>query len=170
MLSCVSCLSAHIHQLSPYHRLSSKVQTLCSNIKAALGAVKLIWVIVKHHRWAWIPHFQVLGCTDDEIWILPFSCLSVNDLKWDSSLVILKSIQKMGFEQVWFFFSPFLSNKFNLELEKYHMHFNLHVSFYFALLTSVCSFLLKTFAFDSLIAQVAYNNKDYLHLVQQRWM
>jgi len=47
------------------------------------------------------------------------------------------------------------------------MHFNLNVLFYFALLTSVCSFLLITFAFVSLIAQVAHNNKDYLHLVQQ---
>lgn len=51
-----------------------------------------------------IPHFLVFGNTGDGIWILTFSFLSFNDLKWDSSLVILKSIQKMGFEYVWSFF------------------------------------------------------------------
>lgn len=81
--------------------------------------------------------------------------------------MILKSIQKMGFEHVWSFFSHhFHPNKFDLELEKYRMHLNLHVSFYFALLSSDCHFLLKTFAFYSLIAQVAYKNKDYLLKIQ----
>lgn len=65
--------------------------------------------------------------------------------------MILKLIQKMGFEQVLFFSHHFYPDKFDLELENYCMHFNLHVSFYFALLTSVCSFLLTTFAFDSLL-------------------
>lgn len=69
-----------------------------------------------------------------------------------------------------FFSHHFYPNKFDLELEKYRMHFNLHVSFYFALLSSDSSFLLRTFAFYSLIAQVAYKNKDYLFKVQSRLM
>lgn len=82
---------------------------------------KLMWVILKHHRWALIPLFQALGFTGGEIWILSFSCINFNDPKWVSSFIILKSIQKMGFEKVWgflcsvfwfFFLVCFLSSSF----------------------------------------------------------
>lgn len=91
----------------PLTRLSPKVQTLCSGMKEALEAENYL----SHCETSQvIPHFLVFGNTGDGIWILTFSFLSFNDLKWDSSLVILKSIQKWDLsmsevflsQQIWF--------------------------------------------------------------------
>lgn len=90
---------------------------------------KLSW---SESLWSLIPLFQVLGFTGGEIWILPFSRVNFNDPKWVSSFIILKSIQKMGFEKVWgflcsgfrvfflvcFLFSSFLSPQIQFRVWK----------------------------------------------------